>query len=194
MSDSIAQRSENQNEQDKAADQNANRERNVSLKSNVSTSSESNKRNRTICTFQIIGIVILGLSILGYSSMNYFQENKMSDPRAFTKEELAKYDGSDPSLPVYVAIKGQVYDVSSRKNMYGKGRAYNGFAGRDATRSFLDNCFTPACLEGVDDLEGLSVEQMKKIDSWAKFFTKYPYVGYVIKTPKEKQHSLNPSS
>jgi predicted heme/steroid binding protein len=48
--------------------------------------------------------------------------------------ELAKYDGQDPSRPIYVAIKGRVFDVSAKKEMYGKGAGYNVFAGKDASK------------------------------------------------------------
>lgn len=30
------------------------------------------------------------------------------DPIYVTKEELKKYDGSDPNLPIYLAVKGMV--------------------------------------------------------------------------------------
>lgn len=33
----------------------------------------------------------------------------------FTKEELAKNDGRDENTPIYVAIKGRIYDGQSRK-------------------------------------------------------------------------------
>lgn len=32
----------------------------------------------------------------------------------FTKEELAKSDGRDENTPIYVAIKGRIYDGQSR--------------------------------------------------------------------------------
>jgi len=105
-------------------------------------------------------------------------------PKEFTAEELSKYDGSDPDLPIYLAVKGKVYDVSSAAHMYGKDKGYNGFAGRDASRAFLDLCFSVECLEVADDLNGLTEEQMKGIDDWAGFYTKeekYPYVGTVKK-------------
>jgi predicted heme/steroid binding protein len=62
--------------------------------------------------------------------------------RTFTKEELAKYDGSDPTLPIYLSIRGRVYDVTAGRSHYGPEGGYHGFAGRDASRSFLDLCFT----------------------------------------------------
>ena len=37
-------------------------------------------------------------------------------PVQLTVEELAKYDGSDPKLPIYLAIKGTIFDVSKGKS------------------------------------------------------------------------------
>lgn len=48
--------------------------------------------------------------------------------------QLAAYDGSDPSKPIYVAIKGRIFDVTPKKEMYGKGAGYNVFAGKDASK------------------------------------------------------------
>jgi predicted heme/steroid binding protein len=59
-------------------------------------------------------------------------------PKEYTAAELSKYDGSDPSLPIYVAIKGDVFDVSTKPDSYGKGAGYNCFAGKDASRVSLN--------------------------------------------------------
>lgn len=40
--------------------------------------------------------------------------------RLFTPEELAKYDGTDADLPVYLAVLGRVYDVTEGREFYGK--------------------------------------------------------------------------
>lgn len=48
--------------------------------------------------------------------------------------ELSRYDGTDPDKPVYVAIKGKVFDVSSKREMYGAGGSYHVFAGKDASK------------------------------------------------------------
>lgn len=42
-----------------------------------------------------------------------------------TPSELARYDGSSDKRPVYVAIDGEVYDVSANRRVYGKGGSYN---------------------------------------------------------------------
>lgn len=52
----------------------------------------------------------------------------------FTQAELAKYDGTNTDAPIYVAIKGAVFDVSAKKEMYGPGGSYHCFAGKDASQ------------------------------------------------------------
>ena len=50
-----------------------------------------------------------------------------------TTESLAQYNGSDPSLPIYIAFEGLVYDVSEGSKFYAPGGAYNFLAGTDGT-------------------------------------------------------------
>lgn len=38
-----------------------------------------------------------------------------------TLEELSKYDGRDPFLPLLFSVRGQIYDVSKGKDFYGPG-------------------------------------------------------------------------
>ncbi|KAA8911620.1 hypothetical protein FN846DRAFT_773871 [Sphaerosporella brunnea] len=58
-----------------------------------------------------------------------------------TDAELALYDGTDPTRPIYVAINGSVFDVSANPAMYGPGGGYHFFAGRDAARAYVSGCF-----------------------------------------------------
>jgi predicted heme/steroid binding protein len=37
-----------------------------------------------------------------------------------TPEELKQHDGSDPSIPLYLALVGKVYDVSAGRKTYVK--------------------------------------------------------------------------
>ncbi|KAK4483922.1 hypothetical protein RD792_011131 [Penstemon davidsonii] len=50
--------------------------------------------------------------------------------RLFTVDELAPYNGTDPRLPIFLAILGSVFDVSKGKSHYGAGGGYNHFSGR----------------------------------------------------------------
>jgi membrane-associated progesterone receptor component len=54
--------------------------------------------------------------------------------RVFTPTELAHYKGGDGEGPLYLAVKGTVYDVSEKRGMYGPGQSYHVFTGRDASR------------------------------------------------------------
>ncbi|WVW82547.1 hypothetical protein I302_104558 [Kwoniella bestiolae CBS 10118] len=93
--------------------------------------------------------------------------------------ELSQYDGSDPSKPIYVAIKGRVFDVTNKPEMYGKGKGYNIFAGRDASKglgmSSLD------IKDAVPDYSSLNESQMNTLNQWESFFEKrYNVVGKVV--------------
>ena len=72
-----------------------------------------------------------------------------------TPAELARYDGSNPDLPVYLAINGTIFDVSAGRHTYGPGGSYHHFAGRDASRGFVTGCFaqdTTADLRGAEEM------------------------------------------
>jgi predicted heme/steroid binding protein len=68
---------------------------------------------------------------------------------------LKKYDGTNPDLPIYLAINGTIYDVSNGRRHYGPGGSYHFFAGADASRAFVTNCFkediTPD-MRGVEEM------------------------------------------
>lgn len=94
-------------------------------------------------------------------------------------EELAKHDGTDPNIPVYIAILGRVYDVEKGRRHYEVGSGYNVFAGRDSTPSFVTGKFVRE--EATDDVKGLSPEEMMGVKEWLDFYRKdYSYVGKLI--------------
>ncbi len=59
--------------------------------------------------------------------------NETAELPVFTKESLARYDGTDASLPIYLAFEGNVYDVTEGKRFYEPGGAYDFLAGTDGT-------------------------------------------------------------
>jgi predicted heme/steroid binding protein len=74
---------------------------------------------------------------------------------SLTDAELLKYDGTNPDLPIYLALNGTIYDVSANRGTYGPGGSYHFFAGRDAARAFLTGCFQEdqtADLRGVEEM------------------------------------------
>lgn len=72
-------------------------------------------------------------------------------PIAISDADLAKYDGSDPNTPIYLALNGTIYDVTAGRRIYGSGGSYNVFAGKDATRGFITGCFAE---DGTPDIRG----------------------------------------
>ncbi|PWN91260.1 cytochrome b5 [Acaromyces ingoldii] len=97
----------------------------------------------------------------------------------FTKDELAKFDGSDESKPVYVCIKGQVFDVSPKREMYSPGKGYHIFAGKDGSRGLGMSSLKPE--DAVADYSTLDDKQRKVLDDWVAYYTKrYNIVGKLV--------------
>lgn len=84
------------------------------------------------------------------------------DPIA--RAELAQFDGSDSSKPVYVAIKGLVFDVSPKREMYEPGKGYHIFAGKDGSKGLGSSSLKPE--DAVADWSGLDDKQKKVLDDW----------------------------
>jgi membrane-associated progesterone receptor component len=86
-------------------------------------------------------------------------------------------DLTDAAKPIYLAIQGTIYDVSSGRQFYGPDGVYP-FAGRECARAFaLVSTDTADC---VADISGLGPMEMESLRDWrAKFDFKYPVVGSV---------------
>ncbi|KAK9281442.1 hypothetical protein L1049_004344 [Liquidambar formosana] len=96
-----------------------------------------------------------------------------------TEEELRAYDGSDPTKPLLMAIKGQIYDVSRSRMFYGPGGPYAMFAGREASRALALMSFDPQDLNG--NIDGLSAAELEVLQDWEeKFIEKYVKVGQLV--------------
>ncbi|KAI8924301.1 cytochrome b5-like heme/steroid binding domain-containing protein [Entophlyctis helioformis] len=97
--------------------------------------------------------------------------------KTFTPQELAKFSGATADGPVYVAIKGIVFDVTANRQQYAPGQGYSIFAGKDASCAL-----GKSSLKAEDchaDYSGLNDEEMKTLDNWVAFFQKkYPVVGH----------------
>ncbi|KAF2845932.1 cytochrome b5 [Plenodomus tracheiphilus IPT5] len=71
---------------------------------------------------------------------------------SLTDTQLATFNGADPTKPIYLALNGTIYDVSSSPSTYGPGGSYHVFAGKDAARAFITGCFAE---DAVPDLRGV---------------------------------------
>ncbi|TFK22102.1 cytochrome b5 [Coprinopsis marcescibilis] len=97
----------------------------------------------------------------------------------YTPEELAQYDGADPSKPIYVAIKGTIFDVTRKKDVYGPGQSYHIFAGKDGSKGLGMSSLKPE--HAISDYSTLPENEMKVLNDWHSFFSKrYNIVGRVV--------------
>jgi predicted heme/steroid binding protein len=81
-----------------------------------------------------------------------------------TAEELKKYDGSEGSPGLYLAILGEIFDVSAGKEHYQPGGGYSFFTAKDGSRAFVSGKFSEDGL--TDNLEGLSHQDYLGLDDW----------------------------
>ncbi|CAL5439905.1 unnamed protein product [Camellia sinensis] len=97
----------------------------------------------------------------------------------FTSQQLNQYDGSVPSKPIYMAVRGRIFDVTAGKSFYGPGGPYGMFAGKDASRALakMSKNEEDVCAS----LDGLSEKEIGVLNDWEKKFeAKYPIVGRVV--------------
>jgi len=105
--------------------------------------------------------------------------------RTFTPTTLLPFNGLS-GAPVYLAIRGRVFDVTAGKNFYGPGGPYENFAGRDASRglacqSFDDEMLTKDLKGPLDNLSNLNEEQLENLQGWEeRFQEKYLVVGKLV--------------
>ncbi|PWN23175.1 cytochrome b5 [Microstroma glucosiphilum] len=142
----------------------------------------------------LIAVLAMGQFVTG--DVLYGYKGKWRNPkkwipvrqRVFTPAELAMYDGTEPSRPIYLAVMGNVYDVTKGSSTYKPGGSYSFFAGKDASRAYTTGCFKTHL---THDLRGLSEDQVEQVRGWDTFFAnnpKYFKVG-TVRTP-----AINPSA
>ncbi|KAH8591596.1 cytochrome b5-like heme/steroid binding domain-containing protein [Bisporella sp. PMI_857] len=110
----------------------------------------------------------------------------------FTPPTLLPYNGLEKP-EVYLAVRGQVFDVSSGRNFYGPGGPYENFAGRDASRglafgSFDEDMLTKDLEGPLDKLEDLGRDEWEALKGWEERFSeKYLVVGKLVAVGEEEK-------
>lgn len=91
----------------------------------------------------------------GYQpNLRKLQQQYLKGEVILTPTELALHNGTDPSLPIYIAINSTVFDVTAGKYTYGPGGSYSVFAGKHATRAFVTGCFAE---DATNDMRGVEM-------------------------------------
>ncbi|RHZ57030.1 hypothetical protein Glove_395g46 [Diversispora epigaea] len=108
----------------------------------------------------------------------------LAEPKdtSFTLDELKQYDGSDATKPIYVAVKGTVFDVTTdptKRDTYRPGASYHVFAGKDASKALGLSSLQPE--DAIADYSSLDTAQLKVLDDWYEYYKgKYNIVGKVV--------------
>lgn len=98
--------------------------------------------------------------------------------RLITREELKKHDMDNPDKVYWLAVLGQVFDVSQGANFYSGEGGYTFFSGTDASRAYVTGEFKGDGL--TPDVVGLSAGQVMAVYDWLRFYInedKYPFIG-----------------
>ncbi|KAJ5793551.1 hypothetical protein N7457_000150 [Penicillium paradoxum] len=105
--------------------------------------------------------------------------------KTYTPKTLIEFNG-EGDRPVYLAVRGRVFDVTPGKNFYGPGGPYENFAGRDASRGLANQSFDEEMLTKdlsgpLDELKDLSKDELENLESWEdRFMEKYLVVGKLV--------------
>jgi predicted heme/steroid binding protein len=98
----------------------------------------------------ILGFIVMGIWIKNLTNPTDVNTTKSANSSAtvsssssldnvpnvyISQSELVRHNGTDPTLPIYIAVNGIVYDVTAGKKFYQEGGAYHFIAGTDATKA-----------------------------------------------------------
>ncbi|KAJ1926356.1 hypothetical protein EC988_010307, partial [Linderina pennispora] len=120
------------------------------LKRQRTVPKSASRRAEHVAYWKIVGRIVLTLAGLNFclsylitETFLWGYQSKWTNYRnyiprtqhVYTQSELAMYNGSNPDLPLLLAVKGDVYDVTDGWGFYGPGSTYHIFAGRDSSRA-----------------------------------------------------------
>jgi len=99
-------------------------------------------------------------------------------PQDFVPDQLAQYDGTREQMPICLAVRGEVFNVSLGQAFYGAGGDYHVLAGTDATwrlgKRRLEH-------DVMQDDHPLTAEENDEVDGWLRLFrSKYPRLGRLL--------------
>lgn len=103
------------------------------------------------------------------------EQAKQMVGKIFTKAELAGFNGSDESVPVYISVAGHVLDVSGSRNLFGRGKPRGCWSGRDATMAIIaKTCDEKELARSWSSAQQHETTQLEQ--SLQFFLSKYPKV------------------
>ncbi len=125
-------------------------------------------------------MINLSYNVNSFCSILYSMDSiQVVEFKLLTLEELALYAGTDDAKPIYLAVRGVVFNVTQGRDFYGPDGAYP-FAGRECARALAK--YSVEIEDCTDDLTGCSLAELDALRDWeARFHSKYPVVGKIVK-------------
>jgi len=105
--------------------------------------------------------------------------------RSITKEELARNNGRGDSKRIFIAVSGDVFDITSHPSgieLYGPEGTYASFAGKDATVGLALSSYDEEDFVGktMND-PSIGWWERERLDEWyTTFVRKYDIVGQLV--------------
>jgi predicted heme/steroid binding protein len=78
-------------------------------------------------------LVVISIWLFSHTVLNAKSQEVLGISSTMTVQELTKYNGDDPNLPIYIGLNGLVYDVSSGRSFYDANGTYHYLAGKDSS-------------------------------------------------------------
>ncbi len=101
------------------------------------------KKKKTIITivgFALLDAIVIILVFFFFIRHPAYSVHVRIKPplKIYTRQQLAAYNGDDPSKPIYIGLDGYVFDVSKSPGIYGLGGEYHKLAGTDTTSPLME--------------------------------------------------------
>lgn len=141
-------------------------------------------------------IVIVICALLGHvwingkdSSIEEEEEEESPDPpRNFTGDQLFYFDGTkdektEEDKPVYLSVRGVVFDVTEGKDFYGPGGAYEMFAGHECGVALAKMSFDEKYIDDLAGCNSLNFGEKTELDGWIEkfqYYRCYPIKGRLV--------------
>ncbi|MFA6532972.1 MAG: cytochrome b5 domain-containing protein [Patescibacteria group bacterium] len=81
----------------------------------------------------ILGLIFYQLTNFRSKTSSVQNIRPKQNLKIFTFQEIGNFNGTDPEMPIYLALDGFVYDVTKGKEFYQLGAPYHYLAGRDSS-------------------------------------------------------------
>jgi membrane-associated progesterone receptor component len=107
------------------------------------------------------------------------QTDASAGAKKMSRKELKQYNGEDGN-PLYIAIKGDIFDVGNKNAFYAKGGSYHLIAGQDGSRVLATMKLEKSYIEDPS-VDGLSEKETAVLNDWhKKFSSKYKIIAKLV--------------